>query len=88
MVLTPRDLLHRWQSRIRCRWLLKHDGSCCTNPVTGWWIVDVRFAADPESYFAGYTQPEVMTARHAAPRQSLLERIKAWWKKVLGMNDG
>ena len=37
----------------------------------------VRFAADPESYFAGYLPP-LPVARHARTKQGWLTRLKAW----------
>ena len=40
-----------------------------------------RFAADPESHFAGYTQPETMP-KHAAPKPTWLDRMRSWWRKV------
>mgnify|MGYP003575352817 CR=1 FL=1 len=40
---------------------------------------EARFAADPHTYFAGYT--EDMPARHAAPKRTWLTRLKAWWKR-------
>lgn len=40
-----------------------------------------RFAADPESHFAGYAQPEIMP-KHAAPKHTWLGRLRRWWRKV------
>jgi hypothetical protein len=42
------------------------------------------WATDPAVTFATYTPaPETMTAKHAAPRKTLLERLKDWWRRHL-----
>ena len=65
------------QARVRCRVFAEHQPGCCTEPNSGWWIV---WAADP-SVLDTYTQPEPM-AKHAAPRKTLPERLKAWWNRI------
>lgn len=67
----------RWQSHLRCRLWSEHD-HLCTHPLTsGWWI---QTAPNP---FIG-------VMRHAAPRTSLLTRLKAWftWKTFSALTRG
>ena len=76
MAITPRSLLHRWQSGIRCHAFHEHD-HLCAHPITsGWWVQTVP------NPFTGYTE-EAMP-KHAAPRVPLLTRLKLWLYRLIG----
>lgn len=80
MSITPSDVLHHWQSRLRCRLFREHDANC-HHELTSGWVIEVW--TDPAVTFATYTPaPETMTAKHAAPRKTLLARIKTWWIRL------
>lgn len=70
----------RWQSRLRCHLFHEHDSNC-HHELTSGWVIDMGlWAAEPSTHFSTY-RPETM--RHAAPRKSLLARIRTWWNQLL-----
>ena len=82
MAITPRSLLHRWQSGIRCHAFNEHDHLCCHPITSGWWVQTVP------NPFAGYTEPTATgggmpEGRHVRPRPNLLTRLKVVIARVV-----